>query len=106
MRALRMRAASASGCHAAALQLVLERLSDLRARARGMSAAADAQRKQEVSSLSASQWQMVCLINACKLACGPQHAGVVQRLHCVFHGGMIIQHLVLQCLVAGSQGSA
>jgi hypothetical protein len=48
MRAARMRCAAAAGCHAAALQLALERLGNLRGRARGLAAAVAAQRKQQV----------------------------------------------------------
>jgi hypothetical protein len=50
MRAARMRCAAAAGGHAAALQLALERLGDLRGRTRSIAAAVAAQRRQEVST--------------------------------------------------------
>lgn len=61
MRAVRMKTAAAAGCHAMAQSLVLERLADLRSRARGLAAAADAQKKQEVRSSFSWFCQSTCL---------------------------------------------
>lgn len=46
MRALRGRAAAAAGCHAAALQLALERLSDIRGLVRALARAEELKARQ------------------------------------------------------------